>query len=356
MAVHNTETKLSSGLYNAPEIKEIFDEKSIIAGWLFFEASLAEIQGELGIIPQKVAHEIKSKASLDHVSIDRIDEINRKVKLFSVATVRVLAEVCEDGAGEYIHYGSCSPELGENTLASNIKKAMDVLERDLESIRQILNRLAIEHRHTLMAERTHGQQALPTTFGFVAAIWSDAVSKNIERFKEARKRVLVEHIKGPAGTHASHYMISGEKCIELEKRMMERMGLVYTPISFHRHMDRLTEFMNLLSVLSVTFDKIFSDIFTQQRNEIGELEEPFDTENQISSSSLPQKRNPFYCETILAWCKKIRSNAGCICGNTHGRGSSSHRISDGGFNHPGNVRHCGFHVECRETRSGGTGR
>jgi len=98
--------------------------------------------------------------------------------------------------------------------------------------------------------------------------------------------------------------------------MVERLGLVYTPISFHRHMDRLTEFMNLLTVLSVTFDKIFSDIFTQQRSEIGELEEPFDTEHQISSSSLPQKRNPFYCETILAWCKKIRSNAAAFA-ETH---------------------------------------
>jgi len=316
MAVHMMETKLFASDFDAPEIKAIFDEKGVIESWLYFEAILAEIQGELGIIPQEVANEIKAKASLQHVSVDRILQIHQKIKIASVATIRALAEVCENGAGEYVHYGSCSPEFFENTLAYRIRMAMDVFEKDLETIRVYLNRLADEHRHTLMAERSHGQQALPTTFGFVAAVWSDAVSKDIERFREARKRVLLGSIKGAVGTHASHYMISGEKCLELEKRMLERLGLFPNRISFRRHMDRLAEFMNLLSVLSITFDKICGDIYAQQRNEIGELEEPFDTEHQIGSSSLPQKRNPVYCESIMAWCKKIRSNAGAFA-ETH---------------------------------------
>jgi adenylosuccinate lyase len=67
--------------------------------------------------------------------------------------------------------------------------------------------------------------------------------------------------------------------------------------------------MNLLSILTVTFEKIADEIFLLQRNEIAELEEPFDTEKQISSSTMPQKRNPNRCEMIKALSKKIRSNA-----------------------------------------------
>ena len=309
MAIHPMETEIYKADYIAPEIREIFDERSIVESWLLFEGILAEVQGELGIIPVEVAKEIKTKATLKHVRFERIIEIYRKTKHPPVATVRALSEICERGAGEYVHYGLCSPELTENTLAYSLKRVMDIFEADLATIRSDLNRLADLHRHTLMADRSHGQQALPTTFGFIAAIWSDAVSKQIDRFQEARKRVLMGTLKGVMGNHASYYMIAGEKCLELEKRVLERLGLYSNRISFRRHLERWMEFMNLLSLLAATFEKICDDIFTQQRSEIGEVEEHFDIESQIGSSTMPQKRNPVQCEAIIAWCRKIRSNA-----------------------------------------------
>jgi adenylosuccinate lyase len=324
MAVHVMETEIFKADFVAPEIREIFEEKAVVESWLLFEATLAEVQGELGIIPMEVAKEIKAKANLKHVRFNRIVEIYPKTKLASVATIRALAEVCEHGAGEYVHYGSCSPELFENTLAYRIRKAMDVFEKDLSTARSHLNHLADVHRHTLMVDRSHGQQGNPTTFGLWAAIWSDAVSKHIDRFQEARKRVLMGSLKGAYGNHASYYAIAGEKCIEMEKRVLERLGLYPNKISIRRHIERLTEFMNLLSLIAVTFEKICEDIFVQQRNEIGEVEEPFDTEHQIGSSTLPHKRNPVLCEAIIAWCKKIRSNASAFA-ETHMR--ESHDIT-----------------------------
>ena len=320
MAIHPMETEIYKANYLAPEIREIFDERSIIESWLFLEGILAEVQGELGIIPEEVAKEIKAKATLKHVKFERIIEIFQKTKHPPVATVRALAEVCQHGAGEYVHYGLCSPELTENALACSLKRVMDVFERDLATIRLHLNRLGDLHRHTLMADRSHGQQALPTTFGFIAAIWSDAVSKQIDRFQEARKRILMGTIKGVMGNHAPHYMIAGDKCLEVEKRVLERLGLYSNRISFGRHLERWMEFMNLLSLVAATFEKICDDIFFQQRTEIGELEEPFDTESQIGSSTMPQKRNPLLCEAMIAWCRKIRSNASAFS-NAHMRES-----------------------------------
>jgi adenylosuccinate lyase len=320
MALHVTETEIFREDFVAPEIKAIWDEKATVESWLLFEGILAEVQGEMEIIPKEVAKEISSKATLKYVSPSRIAEINRKTKLASVATVRALAEVCEQGAGEYVHYGSCSPELFETTLAYRIRKTMDVFEQDLSAIRSHLNRLAEEHRRTLIVERSHGQQGNPTTFGYIAAIWSNEVSKHIDRFREARKRILVGSLGGAYANHASYYAVAGEKCLEMEKRVLERLGLYQDRISMRRHMERLAEFMNLLTLLAMTFEKISEDIFLQQRNEIGELEEPFDTAHQIGSSTLPQKRNPVLCEAIMAWAKKIRSNAAALL-DTHMRDS-----------------------------------
>jgi len=317
MAINVMDTELFKEEFIAPEMKALFDERSVVESWLLFESTLADVQGELGIIPTNVAAEIKSKASLEHVCYERIVEINKKTKLASVATIRALAEVCENGAGEYIHYGSCSPELFENTLAYRLKKAMDVLEEDLKMVKQHLNRLADNHRDTVMVDRSHGQQALPVTFGFICAVWSDAVGKDIERFQEARKRILMGTIKGAVGNYSSHFAISGEKCLEMEKLVLERLGLIFNPISFRRHMERLTEFMNLMVIIAVTFEKICDDIFVQQRNEIAELEEPFDVAHQIGSSTLPQKRNPVRIEAIEAWCKKIRSNTAAFAETRH---------------------------------------
>lgn len=320
MGVHVMETEIYGSDYTAPEIREIFDEKAVVESWLMYEGILAEVQGELGVIPEKAAREIKEKATLKHVKFERIVELYPKTKHAGLATVRALAEVCEPETGEYVHYGSCAPEMWENTLAYRLKKAMDIYERESALIRSCLNNLADVHRDTLMVERSLGQQALPTTFGFVAAIWSDAISKHLERFQEARKRILMGFVKGVVGTYASHYLIAGEKCLELEKMVLERLGLFGSRISFRRHLDRLTEFMYLLSLFAVTFEKIFDDIFFHMRSEIGELEEPPAEEGPSESSTLPQKRNPVRCQTILAWCKRIRSNAAAFA-ETHMRQS-----------------------------------
>ena len=320
MAIHVMDGDLFKTDFNAPEVREIFDEKSIVDSWLMFEGILAEVQGELGIIPPEVAKEIKNKATLKHVKIERVVELNAKIKLASVATIRALAEACEKNASEYVHYGSCSPELFENTLSYRIGKVMDVFEKELKTIQVLLIRLADKHKRTLMVDRSHGQQGNPTTFGLVAGIWSDAIGKHIERFQESRKRILMGSLKGAFGNHASYYAIAGEKCLIMEKQVLKKMGLYPNKISIRRHMERFAEFLNLLSLLSITIEKICDDIFFQQRNEIGELEEPFDSENQIGSSTLPHKRNPVYSEAIIAWSKKIRSNASAFS-ETHMRDS-----------------------------------
>jgi adenylosuccinate lyase len=309
MSINIIDSIIFQNDYDAKEIRDIFDEVNVVESWLLFEATLAEVQADLGIIPKEAAEEISSKATLDHVKMDRIAEIYSKTKLASVAMIRALVEVCKGDAGEYIHYGSCTPELFENTLAYRIKQAMEIYEKDLLKFQRTLNQLARKHSETIMVDRSHGQQALPTTFGFIAATWSDEISRHIERLRESRKRILMGTIKGAVGNYSSHYAISGDKCLKMEKMVLDRLGLEFNPIDFRRHLERLGELMTLFTLLAMSFEKIADDVITQQRNEIGELEEPFDSLSQVGSSTMPQKRNPVRLEAIIAWCRKIRSNA-----------------------------------------------
>jgi len=308
MSLHVIDSKIYGADFASPEIRQIFSEESILQDWLDFEVALAEVQAEMGLIPIEAAREIKAKGNTRHVKIERVAEIYGQTMLSSVAMIRAFKEVCEGDAGEYIHYGATTQDLFDTTLAVRLKKTLDLFEAALQAIRAVLHRLADEHRHTLMAGITHGQQALPVTFGFIAAIWADMVAKHIDRFREARKRILVGTVAGAVGNFASFHFLLGERCYEMQRRVLERFGLQAPRINIQPQIERLTEFLQLQALLSVTFEKIADEIFLFQRNEFAQLEEPFDTARQISSSTMPQKRNPNRCEMIKALAKKIRSN------------------------------------------------
>lgn len=308
MAIHAIDYKIYESDFASPEIRKIFSEESILQDWLDFEVALAEVQAEMGLIPVEAAKEIKAKGNTNYVKVERVAEIYSQTMLSSVAMIRAFKEVCSKDAGEYIHYGATTQDVFDTTLAIRLKKSLDIFENDLKAIIRHLNRLADEHRNTLMAGITHGQQALPVTFGFTAAIWADTICKHIDRIQEARKRILVGTVSGAVGNFASFYYLLGDKCLEMQQKVLERFGLYSPRINIQPQIERFTEFLQLFSLMSVTFEKIADEIFLFQRNEFAQLEEPFDTERQISSSTMPQKRNPNRCEMIKALAKKIRSN------------------------------------------------
>ena len=309
MPLHVFDSALYGNDFGSPEIKAIWEERAIVQDWIDFEVVLAEVQAELGMIPAEAAREIKSKGTVDQVKLARVAEIYGKTMLSSVAMIRAFKEACQGDAGEYIHYGATTQDIFDTALAVRLKKTLDVIEKDLLAVQATLNRLAKTHRATLMPGLTHGQQALPITFGFNAAIWSEMVAGHIARLREARPRIIAGTVCGAVGNFASFHYLFGDKCQEMQKRVLERLGLSVPRISIQPRVERLVEFLGLLAQATVSFEKIADEIFLNQRVEFSQLEEPFDTAHQISSSTMPQKRNPNRCEMIKALSKKIRSNA-----------------------------------------------
>ncbi len=309
MALHVMDSQIYGEDFGHPKVREIFEEASILNDWIQFEVALAEVQAELGFIPAEAAREIKAKGNLEHVPLARVAGIYRKTMLSSVSMIRAFKEACEGNAGEYIHLGATTQDCFDTTLAMRLKKVLEVFLADLQEVRANLNHLADKYRNVLMAGITHGQQALPVTFGYNAAIWSEMMAGHIERIQEAKKRILVGTVAGAVGNSASFCLLGGGNALEMQRRVLHRLGLQPPRINLQPRIERLTEFMQILALMSVSFEKIADDIFLFQRSEFAQAEEPFDTEHQISSSTMPQKRNPFRCETIKALSKKVRSNA-----------------------------------------------
>ncbi len=152
-----------------------------------------------------------------------------------------------------------------------------------------------------MAGRTHGQHAVPITFGFKTAVWLAEVDRHRERLGESRKRILVGQFSGAVGTMAA----IGEIGVEVQRALLEELGLGVPVIAWHTARDGLAEFVCLLGLLAGTIGKIANEVVALQKTETLELEEPWER-GRGGSTTMPHKRNPMLSQGIVANTKVVR--------------------------------------------------
>ncbi|HZQ06103.1 MAG TPA: adenylosuccinate lyase [Anaerolineae bacterium] len=281
-------------LYGTDEMRAVFDDLSLLQRWLDVEVALAQAEAELGVIPQAAALEITRKARAENLDTARIKKLIDQTVHPIVPLIRVLAEACEGDAGEYIHWGATTQDIMDTANVLQMKQALTILARRLDTLLGVLTELAEQHRDTVMAGRTHGQQALPITLGFKVAVWIAELERHRERLRECQPRLLVGQFAGAVGTLAS----VAEQGLEIQQRMMQKLGLGVPPIAWHTARDNVAEFISILGMLAATIGKIAHAVILLQMTELDEIEEPFN-EGKVGSSTMPHKRNPMICEAIL---------------------------------------------------------
>lgn len=301
MAVHPIDFR-----YGSKEMKEVWEEETKLQKMLEVEAAIAKAQGELGIIPKEAAEEINRKASTKYVKLERAKEIERETRHDIVAMVKAFAEACEGNAGEYIHFGATSNDIVDTSQSLQFKDAIAILLDKLKTLRDELIKKAEEHKYTVCIGRTHGQHAIPTTYGMRFALWASEIQRHIDRLEDCKERICVSMITGAVGTMAA----LGKDGMKIHKRVGEILGL--NPVLISNQViqrDRHAEFMATLALIAQTLNKIGITVRSMQRTEIKELEEEFDASKQTGSSTMPHKRNPITFEQICGLSRVIKANA-----------------------------------------------
>ncbi|MBM3292355.1 adenylosuccinate lyase [Candidatus Bathyarchaeota archaeon] len=296
MPVHPIEFR-----YRYPEMYSIFTEESKLQNWLDVEAALAYAHSTLGTFPKSIADEIQKKAKINYVKVERVKEIEEETKHDLLAMVYALQEVCEKDAGGYIHLGATSYDIEDTALALQIRKAINLIETDLKNLLKELIIKAEAHRTTVCIGRTHGQHALPMTYGMKFALWASEISRHLDRLDEIRKRILVGKMSGAIGTMASF----GSKGFEIQRLTMDKLGLEPALISNQIiQRDRHAELQCLLAIIAGSLDKLSRELRNLQRTEIAEVSEPV----RSPSSTMPQKLNPSNTERICGLARIIRGS------------------------------------------------
>lgn len=288
--------------YGRDEIKKIFSEESRLAYWLMVEGKLAEAHAYVGNISKEAAEEIKSKANLNYVKLSRVKKIEKEIHHDVMAMVKALAEQCK--YGKYVHLGATSYDIVDTSNALQIKDALKIIKKQLIELDKILINLARKYRDVIMIGRTHGQHALPITFGFKMAVFASEIHRHIKRLENVEKIIAVGKISGAVGSGAAF----GGKFFEIQSFIMKELGLgVEMPATQIVGRDRYIDLFSFLANLASSLEKFATEIRNLQRSEIGEVEEFFE-EKQVGSSTMPHKRNPITCEQICGLARIIRSN------------------------------------------------
>ncbi len=292
--------------YGSDEIRRIFDVENRIRLMAKVEAALAQAQAELGIIPREAAEKIGEAA--EQITYKEVREVEEIIGHETMALVKVLSE--KSGKyGKYVHLGATSNDILDTVLAIQIKEAGCALVRkSLDLLKAIIER-GREFYDVAQLGRTHGMAADPITFGFKMAYWSYMVRNSIGRLVEAIKAASKGKMSGAVGTMAAFSLLYSDPK-RIQDRVMEILGIEAAEVSTQIvPRDGLAHLVTSIAIFSSVLDAIANEIRNLQRVEINEVQEPFKSESQVGSSTMPHKRNPIMSEKVCGLAKVIRGLA-----------------------------------------------
>jgi adenylosuccinate lyase len=304
MSVYAGDSALFRDQFGTVEMREVFDDRMTVQKWLDTEVALARAEAELGVIPQSAAEEIAAAGNAADYDLTALKAEMDRTQHPIVPLVRAMETKCSAEAGGYIHWGATTQDIMDTGQVLQIKDAWNLVTADLDALEDNLVSLARTHRDTPMAGRTHGQQAQPITFGYKVAVWISEIRRHWTRIHECTKRLYMGQFSGAVGSMAA----LGSKGPEVQARMMEILELSAPPISWHVSRDTMAEATSVMAMVAGTMGKIAHEIFIMSRTEFAELEEPMPA-GKVGSSTMPHKRNPAICESVVALARTAR---GCL--------------------------------------------
>ena len=285
-----------------PGIAPLFDQDARWQAWLDVEAALAMAEAELGMIPAAAAEEIVRKCNLSLFDRERLTEGFTRTAHTLVPLVWELSRLCEGNAGNYVHWGATTQNITQTGDLLQLRKAHRIYLRQLGQVLAALADLAEKSKDMPMPGRTHGQHAVPATYGLKVAIWIDEFARHVQRLRECEPRVFQALLGGAAGTVASF----GEQGLEVQARVAAHLDMSAMPVPARSIMDHLAEHVMLLALLAATCGKFGFEIYSGMKQEFGEVEEPI-SPGTVGSSTMPQKRNPHMSQDVMAYAAQIRT-------------------------------------------------
>ena len=283
--------------YSRKEMVDIWSDDSKYSIWLDIEVYALEGMELVGIVPKGTASAVKKKALFNS---QRIDEIEAEIKHDVLAFLTNISESVGPEA-RFIHQGMTSSDVLDTCLNIQLKKAGELIIKDLDALLEAIKSQALSHKKTICVGRSHGIHAEPTTFGLKMLQAYSEFSRNKDRMINAVDEISSCAISGSVGTFANIDPF-------VEEYVAKALNLNIEPISTQViPRDRHAIYFSTLAIISSSIERLSTEIRHLQRSEVLEVEEYFSSK-QKGSSSMPHKRNPVLTENLTGLARVIRSS------------------------------------------------
>src|SRR6266545_2830703 len=269
-------------LFCDPEISALLTDEAFVRALVDVEKALAGAEARLGVIAANHAEAI-GRTSADEVDIKALTKGAASSGFPIIALVQELRKQVGAEAAPFIHWGATTQDIMDTACVLQLRSAVDLIRMRLGEIARHLTALADRHRTTILAGRTHGQQALPISFGIKVASWLAPLLRHAERLDEISLRLFVIQFGGAAGTLAA----LGDKELAVTRELASELDLAVPIMPWHAQRDNLVEFAGWLSLLTGLSRCVCQGIILLAQTEVGEAGESAEA-GRGGSSTMPQ--------------------------------------------------------------------
>ena len=294
---------LYQNFFYSPQVDALFTDEATIDFMLQFESALAQAQAKVGMIPQNIADTISKNCLIENIDIQLLISQVALGGNTCIPLVKHLTEVVNKKnieASGYVHFGATSQDVIDTATMLQTKKAVIIIQNDLQTVIQQLQILSQKHQKTPMIGRSFMQQARPITFGYKVDTWLDGLYRSKERLERILQDNFVVQLGGAVGNKSAF----GANEDNISTELATILQLNNSKLSWHTQRDRIVEIATVLGILSGSISKIAKDISLMMQTEIAEIFESSE-EGKGGSSTMPHKRNPVSCIAILANAQRI---------------------------------------------------
>ena len=283
------------------EVAKYLSENGFTHYKLLVEIALVKVLFRRGICPKVVVKEVETACG--QVTTAEVYKEEGRIRHDIRALVNCLRAKVSESAKPYIHMTATSYDIIDPANAARYKEVIEkVLVTSLIKLEGVLIGVTLREAETVQVGRTHGQHAVPITFGFAIAEYVSRLGNSIE-FLKTLAAELPGKFSGAVGAYNASSLFfddpenfEAEVLIELGLKPAEHSTQIVPPEALTRLLCEVTIAAGILANLS-------DDMRHLQRTEIGEVGEEFEVE-QVGSSTMPQKRNPINFENAKS-CWKI---------------------------------------------------
>jgi adenylosuccinate lyase len=292
--------------YYDRQVATYLSAKSQIAYQAYVEAALAQTLADFEICSREIASEIEQASQ--KVQPEAVREEEQTTQHNIKALVNVIKQDLSEQAKPYVHFGATSYDIVANAMTLQLRDTMNevVLSR-LQELITTLAKLTETYADTPQIGRTHGQHAVPITFGF-------ALSEYVSRLGETTVALeaLTKELKGKFSGAVGAYnglSIFVDDPLEFEAKILTRLEL--EPAEFSTQIappEGMIRLFDELAIAAGIMANLAHDMRHLQRTEIGEIRERFE-EGQTGSSTMAHKRNPWNFENVVSMSKQVLAQA-----------------------------------------------